>query len=97
MSRLGPARREAGFRRVGAATKWLAAGAALLTGFFMAITARSTGHATATPATAPGNTPAAPGTATVGPDAVPADPGLQVPDQIPLPTRQAPIASSGGT
>ena len=102
--------RDAGLRRVGTATKWIAGGAAILTGFITVWEARSVQHATAStrsverlPATA-GSAGASSSTDPGYSDPGYSDPGysdgsgnLQAPYSAPVPSQQPPVASSGGS
>ncbi len=95
--------RDAGLRRVGTVTKWIAGIAVGLTGFITVWEARAVHHAGATtPAVV--RTPSASGSDDSGASASqPASPdegsssGLQVPDVAPLPTDRQPAATSGGS
>ena len=93
--------RDAGLRRVGTVTKWIAGFAVGLTGFITVWEVQSAHHVGATTpvVTQPPSTsgesgssatqPAAPGLGSSG--------GLQAPDTTPSPTDRQPAATSGGT
>jgi hypothetical protein len=101
--------RDAGLRRVSTTTKWIAGGAAVLTGVLTVWEARSVQHATASnrsveqsPSNTGSGSSTAPDPSYSGPGYT--DPGysdgsgsLQVPDTAPAPSQQPPIASSGGS
>jgi hypothetical protein len=100
MARKSTRSRDTGLRQVKTATKWLAGGAAVLTGFFAVWEARSVPSAAA-------NTPRPPvvqsdggssGTVTpAAPDPSYSSGDLQAPDYAPAPSYRPPVASSGGS
>ncbi len=107
MPRKSRTTRDTGLRQVKTTTKWLAGGAAVLTGFFAVWEGRSVHSASAstpTPPVAQSQSPSASsGTDNSG---VSQDPGydpsysngnLQAPDYAPAPSYQPPVASSGGS
>ncbi len=111
MTRTSPTQRDHGLRQVKTVTKWLAGGAAVLTGFFAVWEARSVHSASAdtrTPAVSqsptqdPGGASPAPGGGGSYSDPSYSDPSysdgqLQAPDYAPAPSYQPPAASSGGS
>ncbi len=93
MRRSTPAARDAGIRQVRSTTKWIAAGAAGLVGFFTAMTlprAKSSAITTNGAATAGSGQTQQGGGQSSGS-------GLQGPDQAPYSSNQAPVAHSGGS
>ncbi len=102
MPRFGVTSRAAGFRRVNVATRWLAAGAAILAGVFGFAAAGETASAKASTAPA-APSPIGDATATAPPVGPAVDPGLQrdqgfqTPDTLPQRSYREPVASSGGS
>jgi hypothetical protein len=111
MARMSPTTRDHGFRQVKTATKWLAGGAAVLTGFFAVWEARSVHDASATTPTPALSQSGSQGTGGVSPapgdggsysDPSYSDPSysggdLRAPEYAPAPSYQPPAVSSGGS
>lgn len=97
--------RDAGFRHVSTLTKWIAGGAAVLTGLLTVWEARSVQHAAASTRTvvpAPSNTggtgsPSSSAPGYTDPGYTDANGNLQAPDYAPVPSEQPPAATSGGS
>jgi hypothetical protein len=93
--------RDAGLRRVGTITKWIAGVAVGLTGFITVWEVQSAHHVgattpavTQTPSTSRKSDPSATQPAAPGPGS---SSGLQAPDTAPHPTDRQPAATSGGS
>ena len=85
--------RDLGLRQVGVATRWIAAGAAVLTGMFAVWEARTTRHVGASTSGVPARSAPVPQYQ----DPQYQDPGLRPPTNPPAPSLQRPLASSGGS